>query len=358
MRIVSPLLKHVVYPGLGKTGHLRWRRGATPAVLTYHGLLPVQYCPRDVVLDGHLITADRFRAQLRVVRSKYNVISPEEFRLWCDSQVALPPRSVLLTCDDGLLNTLTDMLPVIREFNVPFLFFVTAASTSERLSMLWYEQLYLWLLQAGETVSLQMPWRDQPYTAKTLLQKRSLWQRLLKELSALDATAREAALDEVRIQIGISESWLAEYSQNEPSRRRFFMLNRSELQQLAYEGITIGAHTFSHPMLSQMSEPVAWREISGSRAQLAKALGREMWAFAFPFGTSQAVTGRDVELAKRAGFTCAFMNSESSLGHDNFHLPRIHVSAGMGLAELEAHLCGLHRSLHQKYAEALGRSIA
>jgi len=358
VRIVSPLLKHVVYPGLGKAGHLRWRRGAFPAVLTYHGLLPVGYSACDSVLDGHLITAETFRSHLRLLKSKYNVITPEEFRLWCNSEVQLSARSVLLTCDDGLLNTLTDMLPIIRDFNVPFLFFVTGASTSEERSMLWYEQLYLWLMRTRENVFLQMPWCEQPYVAKTISQKRSLWQQLVKKFSEFDATAREAALDDVRIQIGISESWLAEYSQNEPSRRRFFMLNRSELQQLADAGMTIGAHTLSHPMLSQMSGPVAWREISESRAQLGKAIGGEVWAFAFPFGTVEAVRGRDAELAQRAGFTCAFMNTESSLGHDKFQLPRIHVSAGMGLAELKAHLCGLHRSLHEKYAAAVGRSIA
>jgi hypothetical protein len=52
------------------------------------------------------------------------------------------------------------------------------------------------------------------------------------------------------------------------------------------------------------------------------------------------------------------MNTESGLGHDKFQLPRIHVSGGMGLAEFEAHLCGVHRSLHAKYAAAMGRSIA
>jgi peptidoglycan/xylan/chitin deacetylase (PgdA/CDA1 family) len=358
MRIVSPLLKHVVYPGLGKTGRLRWRRGAAPAVLTYHGLLPAGYSARDTVLDGHLITADRLRTQLRRLKSKYNIISPEEFRLWCNAEVTLPPRSVLLTCDDGLLNALTDMLPIIRAFNVPFLFFVTSASISEHSSMLWHEQVYLWLTRTSEDVFLQMPRREQAYVAKTIPQKRSLWQQLVKNLSALDTAPREAALNGVRIQIGISESWQAEYSQNEPARRRFFMLNRSELQQLADAGMTIGAHTLSHPMLSQMSEPVAWREISESRAQLAKALGNEVWAFAFPFGTPEAVNDREAELAQRAGFTCAFMNTESRLGEDKFQLSRIHVSAGMGLAELEAHLCGLHRSLHEKYAAAMGRSIA
>ena len=38
---------------------------------------------------------------------------------------------MLLTCDDGLQNTLTDMLPVLQELGLSCLFFVTGASLSE-----------------------------------------------------------------------------------------------------------------------------------------------------------------------------------------------------------------------------------
>ena len=147
MRIVSPLLKRVLYPTLSRAGVLRRPSDSGPAVLTYHGILPAGYTRRDAAIDGHLISSDEFRAHLRFLKSHWNVIAPEQFRLWCSGQVKLPSRAVLLTCDDGLLNTLTDMLPVIRDFDLPFLFFVTGASTSEQRAMLWYERLYLWLTE-------------------------------------------------------------------------------------------------------------------------------------------------------------------------------------------------------------------
>src|SRR5271165_2820961 len=128
MRIVSPLLKHVVYPGLSRSGYLRRWAGAGPVVVTYHGILPRGYRIIDPSLDGHLVTAEAFVDQVRLLKSRYNVISPEEFLLWREGESALPPRSVLLTCDDGLLNTLTDMLPLVRELEVPFLLFVSGGS--------------------------------------------------------------------------------------------------------------------------------------------------------------------------------------------------------------------------------------
>jgi peptidoglycan/xylan/chitin deacetylase (PgdA/CDA1 family) len=351
MRVFSPLLKHVIYPGLSRAGYLSWRNDAAPTVLTYHGVLPEGYSRRSIALDGHLITAEAFRSQLRLLKSKFNVISPEEFRLWCRSQLKLPSCSVLLTCDDALLNALTDMRPIIREFGVPFLFFVTGASTAEQRSMLWYERLYLLLTQRKGRASLQMPWHDAKYVAQTNRQKELLWQELIRRLSALEDTRREHALEEVRIQIGISENWRSEYSQNESLRRRFLMLNRAEVQNLADAGMTIGAHTLSHPMLSQMEPEAAFFEIAESRRRLENAVGREVWALAYPFGTPDSAALREADLAQRAGFQAAFMNTEIETANSPFRLPRIHVSHGMNCAQLEARLCGVHRVIRETFSQ-------
>ena len=357
MRVVSTLLKRVLYPGLSKARYLRWLEDARLAVLTYHGILPQGYAIRDPVLDGNLITTDEFRAQLRWLKTKFNVISPEQFRGWCDRRDQLPPRSVLLTCDDGLLNTLTDMLPIIREIDLPFLFFVTGASLSEESSMLWYEQLYLWLLEALRKITIEMPWRNELYVAETISDKRSLWQQFISKLSAFDASTRDNMLAQTRIQLGISENWCSEYSQIEPLRRRFFMLNRRELLELARAGVTIGAHTHSHPMLSQMPKAQAVREISQSRAELRDALDDEVWALAYPFGTPQAAGAREAMMARQAGFKCAFMNTESSQA-DQFLYPRIHISRGMSLPELEAHISGFYYGMREKYPTLMAASGA
>jgi hypothetical protein len=142
------LLKHVIYPSLSRAGYLRRAPRSGPAVLTYHGILPAGYTIVDPTLDGNLVSADSFRAQLQLVKERYNVISAKEFLLWCESKHELPPRSVLLTCDDGLRSSLFEMLPILQKFELECLFFVTGASLGSTATMLWYEQLYLMLLQA------------------------------------------------------------------------------------------------------------------------------------------------------------------------------------------------------------------
>src|SRR5438270_7294711 len=250
MKIVSSVLKHIVYPGLSRAGYLRhWLRNG-PAVITYHGVLPRGYKPGPTEIDGHLIAAKAFARQIRFLKAKYNVVSPEQFLLWCNGELILPSRSVLITCDDGLVNTLTDMLPIVQELGIEFLLFVSGASLSDRASIPWYEQPYLWFRKAGNRFSFHAPWRE-AYSARTVGEMLRVCQALTVKLSFFDATSRTLILNDLRTQLGISDNWDSEYSENEITRRRFFMLNRAELLRVSDAGMTSGAHSASHPMRSQ-----------------------------------------------------------------------------------------------------------
>jgi peptidoglycan/xylan/chitin deacetylase (PgdA/CDA1 family) len=347
MRFISPILKHVLYPGLSRAGYFRGRENSAPTVVTYHGILPPGYSVVHPALDGHLVSIGAFKTQLELLRSKYHLISLPEFLQWIDGRLNLPPHSVLLTCDDGLLNTLTEMLPVIQTMQVPFLFFVTGASAGDVRSMLWYEALFLWLWECRR-INIQALATGATYITEDFSRDLSIWRRLIKDLSGFDSEAREQILQDLRTQLGISKSWESSYSHNEALRRRFLMMNAVEIREVAAAGVSIGAHTVSHPMLSQMTEPAAYRELSDSRSKLETALGRPVLSLAYPFGDAVSVTPREPELARRAGFQCAFRNTEhnGAEGRESrFAYPRVHVSFETSPAELEAHICGFHRAL-------------
>ena len=78
--------------------------------------------------------------------------------------------------------------------------------------------------------------------------------------------------------------------------------------------MTIGAHTLTHPMLSQAPSELAYMEIAESRARLQDVLKKPVWAFAYPFGDPQSVTSQVLTMPKQAGFTAAFLNCGGGLG--------------------------------------------
>jgi len=358
MRFVSPALKRFVYPTLAATGYLRYcaRRGEL-CVVTYHGVRPAGYVSHDEALDGGLVSAENLRGQLRLLKKRYHVITPQQFHLWILNQESLPPLSILLTCDDGLLNVLSDMLPILREEDVQCLFFITGMSAGADRAMLWYEELYL-LLHSAPEGSIHIELEDFKSECVGTENRRNFWWKLIRMLSARDAEFRSRILEMLHQKIESGSDGIARLQTNDGNFRRFFLMNRNELQALAQAGMTIGAHTVHHPRLSQCSDECAQAEILGSRNELQSAIGQAIWALAYPFGDAGSITGRELALAKSANFNCAFTNVGGGFGADlpTFALPRVHVTADMNLAEFEAHVSGFYRSFHRDANPVAGLS--
>jgi len=349
MKIVSPFLKRALYPALSGAGVFHRTSAPGLAVVTYHGVVPQGYELVDAALDGNLVTAEMLRRQLRLLKAHYNVISPEDALAWREGQRELPPRAVLVTCDDGLLNCLTDMLPVLRQEKVSCLFFVTGASAGDSRKMLWYEGLFLMFMRApaghfeiscdGVAIQGDLGSREQ---------RRAIWWNSVKRLSQVDEGRRTSFLRTARTHFGL-EGQPGFDEGNPVSCRRFGLLTCSELRELASAGMTIGAHTLSHPMLSQLLPELAYDEISESRRRLESAVQQRVWAFAYPFGDRQSVTPEVLAMPQKAGYAAAFLNFGGGLGTDlpPYALPRVHVTAEMNLAEFEAHVCGFYARLQR-----------
>jgi len=350
MRIVSPLLKHVVYPTLSKSGILRLAAGKGVAVVTYHGVLPSGYKSIDAGLDGNLVTAENFLRQLRLLKAKYDVISPEDLLAWCEKKTELPPRAVLLTCDDGLLNHVTDMLPLLQEVGLRCLFFVTGLSAGDDTAMLWYEELFLILIDAAagplEALGPDIEIRGNLGTRE---ERRAIWWNAVKQLSKVNWEARRAFIQELRVELGLGDSGKAMLGGGDAWRRRFLLMTRADLPSLLAGGMTIGAHTVTHPRLSCSTSALAESEIRECKRLLETAIGDRVWAFAYPFGDPESVSAEVLGMAEVAGYEMACLNFGGGLGATlpRFAMPRIHVTSTMSLGELEAHVAGFYTTLQR-----------
>jgi hypothetical protein len=101
-------------------------------------------------------------------------------------------------------------------------------------------------------------------------------------------------------------------------------LSEDEIAQLSTRH-EIGAHTLAHPVLAQVDEPTARREIEGSRDWLQQVTGRPVTAFCYPRGLYNATSRA---LVAEAGFTAARTVALYRLdaGHDPLALPTtVHI---------------------------------
>jgi peptidoglycan/xylan/chitin deacetylase (PgdA/CDA1 family) len=351
MKCASPFLRRIVYPGLSRAGCLRPLIDRGPRVLTYHGVFPEGYRRVYPELDGNLVTHKALRQQLEFVRNHYDVIRPGDFLAWCEGKQSLSDRAVLLTCDDGLRNHLTEMVPILQEFDFSGLFFVTGASLATQPAMLWFDELFLMLMAAPQGTQLELSATSTYEVQSGHSQRRVFWRALVEMMLPWEGHQRGELLGRIRTQLGLRTSDLCDSA---AQRDRFLLLNTDDLKELVAAGMMIGAHSMSHPKLSQLRQDLASHEISESRKCLERALEQKIWALAYPFGESSSVGDREVKFAEEAGYACAFLNvdQEWSKRTSRFALPRIHITASMSLPEFEAHLSGFHRSLQRRFTRA------
>jgi peptidoglycan/xylan/chitin deacetylase (PgdA/CDA1 family) len=347
MRLASPLLKRAVYPALHRTG---WFDHSMPpsgfAVVNYHGVLPAGYSSEDPFLDGHLVEPQVFREQVRFLKAHYDVIEPEEFRESVEQGKPLPPRSVLLTCDDGLFNPLTEMLPILQEEKVSCLFFVTATSCSEDPGMLWFEELYHLMRSQSAASEAASQFLAEAVPEKGAKSFSDWWWSAVRTASKFDAETRADWMSEFRARCGTLP---------EQFEKRYRLLNLRELKRLSESGMSIGAHTRTHPILAVSNDQEVRREIQESKIQIERAIGKPVWALAYPFGNAATMGERELRLARKAGYSCAFLNVEHWEGQETnpFALCRTHVTSGMTLPEFAAHLSGVHARLQRAMAPSI-----
>ncbi len=104
-------------------------------------------------------------------------------------------------------------------------------------------------------------------------------------------------------------------------------LTSADVGLLASEGVSIGAHTCRHPILSKLSIDDQRHEIETSCEEIEKLIGRRPSHFAYPNGTALDFDPRTRSLLRAAGVTFGYTTVPGYLspGGDPLALPRIGI---------------------------------
>ena len=105
-------------------------------------------------------------------------------------------------------------------------------------------------------------------------------------------------------------------------------LTPEELRELAGRpGVTLGAHTMTHPKLSALPSGEQARELADGKARLEELTGSAVTLLAYPFGKPGDVSPETVRLAERAGYRAAFLSQAARIvpSSPRFALPRLSV---------------------------------
>lgn len=132
------------------------------------------------------------------------------------------------------------------------------------------------------------------------------------------------------------------YLDGEPDPAEGRLMTWEEVRELCASGFEIGGHTLSHPHLSQLPVAEQEREIAGCKAAIEDAIGEEITAFAYPYGSALDYTAETMRLVADAGFhyACSNRYGPHRPGSDRWQVRRIWIDGTDSLETFVAKVTG------------------
>ena len=291
------------------------RAGGAGIVLRFERVRPRRSL-RFQPLKSAEITPEFLDRTIRALRRwKFDIVSMDEV---CRRAVTQPQpnRFVSLGFDGGYKDVMTSAYPVLSRHGVPFTIYLPTAFP-DGLGQAWWLALEE-LIGRENRISLVIDRKEHHYTIRTTLEKVQVYQFLSSWMRTLAPPDLSFAINDL----------CTRYSVDLATLSRAVSMGWNDLAKLAADpNVTIGSATVNYPVLTNLRDADAQREMAMGKAVAEAAFRRDINHFAYPFGDRESWRRQHVAMAQEAGFVSAasaISGVVEAQGRSNLHaLPRV-----------------------------------
>lgn len=278
-----------------RTGLLRLANASGKSTLTifgYHRIRPRHFHTwfDDRVFDAP--HAEAFRKHLTWLKQYADPVSETDVLNAIWGRVPLPKRAFMITFDDGYRDNLKVAAPILKELNVPGLFFIPTEPITERCLGWW--DLIAWCLK--KTEKTEITFRGKTYLLNTdsaaadhELKQMMKLQSAYKNSDLINELANECAVELPNTEMVNQE-----------------LLSWDEVRELKKMGMHIGSHTHSHRVLATLPLEEQKEELLISKQILEKELRTSIYSLGYPVGGYEHFNRETMTIAQDLGYEMAF----------------------------------------------------
>jgi len=293
------------------------RRRDKLVILCYHGI-----SLRDEHLweGGLYMPVELFRERLAFLKKWGANVLPLGEALVRLAEGTLPPKSVVITFDDGFYDFYLHAMPALKDFNFPCTLYLTTWYTRHRLPVFTLMIKYL-LWKSGQPEFADSDAREH---AVARYSEQADAEGLSPELR--DRVARQLAE-----RIGLDYDAMLE-------ERMFQLITPENAVEAARAGIDIQLHTHRHR--TPHDRDLFRREIADNAKFVQEITGREPKHFCYPSGvTSEEFLPWLRECGVESATTCE--HGMATRSDDPLLLPRYLDGCAVSELDFESWLCGI-----------------
>lgn len=273
-------------------------------VIMYHYIRPED----ESLPEFKYLHLDDFCKQLDFFEREYGFVDKADFfkGLSCGQ----PVPGVVLTFDDGLKDHYKYVLPELKRRGL-WGFFYVCTGVYQSGSLLDVHRVHMLLGRYGG---------KEIYDAlKTMITDDMLVGKKQEEFNQY--AYKSQANDDYSTQVKKILNYFLDYSHkdailgrlmesyfgNEADLAKKFYITAGEMAEMRQQGMIIGSHTVSHPVLSRLTPDEQEKEIKGSFAWLESALhGLDFKTFCYPYGGFHSFTRETEKILSDNNVSCSF----------------------------------------------------
>jgi peptidoglycan/xylan/chitin deacetylase (PgdA/CDA1 family) len=225
----------------------------------------------------------------------------------------LPARAAAITFDDGYADNHDVALPILKRHALPATFFIASGFLDGGRM---FNDSVIEAVRRASTPALDLRDLDLGLGAELPIahagERRVAIERLLGVVKYLPLVRRDSVVGELARRSGALL----------PTD---LMMRSAQVRALHDQGMTIGAHTRSHPILANLSPALAEEEIVAGRDRLQDIVGAPITLFAYPNGKPDVdYHAGTAALVRELGFEAAVTTAwgAAAAGSDRYQLPR------------------------------------
>jgi len=220
----------------------------------------------------------------------------------------LPERACCITFDDGYADNLQVAVPILKKHGLTASFFIATGFLDG--GRMWNDTV-IEAIRHCKAPRLALDGFGEFDLATPQLRHDAI-KALLGQIKYQPIDERIAVTERIAVQAGV-----------EPDRH--LMMSSDEVRRMRAEGMLIGAHTLTHPILATLEAAQARHEMQESQRFLQDLLGERIGLFAYPNGKPGTdYLPEHVLMARELGFDAAVSThwGAADARTDGFQIPR------------------------------------
>ncbi len=278
------------------------------------------------------LDTEAFFNQVEYLCKHYNVITTEEVIHHIENGTILPPKSALLTFDDGYIDHYTNVFPILSDFGVQGSFYIPVKAITEHV-VLDVNKIHFVLASCYDKVQIVSDLEQLilKYTEEYNLKPFRYYYEKLglanrydnNDVIFIKRLLQVELVEELRLKI-VDELFVKYVNIQENIFAKELYMNKAQLIHMQKSGMHIGSHGYNHYWWNNLNKADLENEIDKSTNFLAE-LGVNMssWTACYPYGSfdDQAVKMLDEKGCKLA-LTTQVNIAQPDLSN-RFVLPRL-----------------------------------